>query len=100
MAGRHFFQRRDGLGADVHGVFAARREAAAGRRIEQARHDAGNGFQPGLADRRLIDAGDRADEASDKAEIRRLQKELRRAQQERDILKKAVAFFARESEDR
>ena len=35
-----------------------------------------------------------------KAEIRRLQKELRRAQQERDILKKAVAFFARESEDR
>jgi len=38
--------------------------------------------------------------AEDKAEIRRLQKELRRAQQERDILKKAVAFFARESEDR
>jgi transposase len=36
----------------------------------------------------------------DKAEIRRLQKELRRAQQERDILKKAVAFFAKESEDR
>jgi transposase len=36
----------------------------------------------------------------DKAEIRRLQKELRRTQQERDILKKAVAFFARESEDR
>lgn len=36
----------------------------------------------------------------DKAEIRRLQRELRRAQQERDILKKAVAFFARESEDR
>lgn len=41
------------------------------------------------------------EEASDdKAEIRRLQKELRRAQQERDILKKAVAFFAKESEDR
>ena len=38
--------------------------------------------------------------SEDKAEIRRLQKELRRAQQERDILKKAVAFFARESEDR
>lgn len=36
----------------------------------------------------------------DKAEIRRLQKELRRTQQERDILKKAVAFFAKESEDR
>jgi transposase len=36
----------------------------------------------------------------DKAEIRRLQKELRRTQQERDILKKAVAFFAKQSEDR
>jgi transposase len=36
----------------------------------------------------------------DKAEIHRLQKELRRAQQERDILKKAVAFFAKQSEDR
>ncbi len=38
--------------------------------------------------------------SDDKAEIRRLQKELRHALQERDILKKAVAFFARESEDR
>lgn len=36
----------------------------------------------------------------DKAEIRRLQKELRRTQQERDILKRAVAFFAKQSEDR
>lgn len=41
-----------------------------------------------------------ATSSEDKVEIRRLQKELRRAQQERDILKKAVAFFARESEDR
>jgi transposase len=49
---------------------------------------------------RKAEAGNHVDEASDKAEIRRLQKELRRAQQERDILKKAVAFFARESEDR
>lgn len=40
------------------------------------------------------------DTAEDKAEIRRLQRELRRTQQERDILKKAVAFFARDSEDR
>jgi transposase len=40
------------------------------------------------------------DASDDKAEIRRLQKELRRTQQERDILKKAVAFFAKESEDR
>jgi transposase len=36
----------------------------------------------------------------EQAEIRRLQKELRRTQAERDILKKAVAFFAREHEDR
>jgi len=46
------------------------------------------------------DAATEATASHDTAEIRRLQKELRRAQQERDILKKAVAFFARESEDR
>jgi transposase len=46
------------------------------------------------------DAATEATASQDKAEIRRLQKELRRTQQERDILKKAVAFFARESEDR
>lgn len=49
---------------------------------------------------RKADAEDQAKGTDDRAEIRRLQKELRRAQQERDILKKAVAFFARESEDR
>lgn len=36
----------------------------------------------------------------EQAEIRRLQRELRRTQAERDVLKKAVAFFAREREDR
>lgn len=46
------------------------------------------------------EAGGEEVASDDKAEIRRLQKELRRAQQERDILKKAVAFFAKESEDR
>jgi transposase len=46
------------------------------------------------------DAAAEAGASDDKAEIRRLQKQLRRTQQERDILKKAVAFFARESEDR
>lgn len=49
---------------------------------------------------RRADAENQAKETGEKAEIRRLQKALRRAQQERDILKKAVAFFARESEDR
>lgn len=39
-------------------------------------------------------------QAADQAEIRRLQRELRRTQAERDVLKKAVAFFAREREDR
>jgi transposase len=49
---------------------------------------------------RAADGRAAASASGDKAEIRRLQKELRRTQQERDILKKAVAFFARESEDR
>jgi transposase len=35
----------------------------------------------------------------EKAEIRRLKKELRRVTMERDFLKKAAAFFARETED-
>jgi len=34
--------------------------------------------------------------ANPEEEIRRLQKELREAQMEREILKKAVAFFAKE----
>jgi transposase len=41
----------------------------------------------------------RADELLDaKKEILKLRAELRRAQEERDILKKAAAYFARESE--
>ena len=42
---------------------AARREAAAGRRVDQPWHDAGDGLQAGLADGRLVDARDRADQA-------------------------------------
>lgn len=37
-------------------------------------------------------------EADDQAEIRRLQKELKRVTEERDILKKAAAYFASQSE--
>jgi transposase len=37
-------------------------------------------------------------EADDQAEIRRLQKELKRVTEERDILKKAAAYFASHSE--
>jgi transposase len=36
--------------------------------------------------------------ADEQAEIRRLQKELRRVTEERDILKKAAAYFAKVSE--
>ena len=49
---------------------------------------------------RKADGQTEAELSEDKAEIRRLQKELRRTKQERDILKKAVAFFAKQSEDR
>lgn len=35
--------------------------------------------------------------ASDQAEIRRLEKELKRVTEERDILKKAAAYFAKQS---
>ncbi len=47
-----------------------------------------------------IDAGKGPPEAlttADKDEIRRLQRELKRVTEERDILKKATAFFAREN---
>ena len=63
MAGRHFLQRRHRLDADIHGVLAARREAAARRRVEQARHRAGNGLQPLLVRGGAVDARDRADQA-------------------------------------
>ncbi len=36
--------------------------------------------------------------ADEQAEIRRLQKELKRVTEERDILKKAAAYFAKQSE--
>jgi transposase len=36
----------------------------------------------------------------EREELVRLRRDVRRLQQERDVLKKAVAFFARESEGR
>lgn len=47
-----------------------------------------------------IDAGEGPPDAlttADRVEIRRLQRELKRVTEERDILKKATAFFAREN---
>ena len=41
--------------------------------------------------------GDDASQEEMKAELRRLRKQLRRAEMERDILKKATAYFAKES---
>jgi transposase len=46
-----------------------------------------------------VDDGNRADglTTAERAEMAQLRKELREAREERDILKRAVAFFARET---
>lgn len=44
------------------------------------------------------DAQQHQAKADDQAEIRRLQKELKRVTEERDILKKAAAYFANQSD--
>src|SRR3954467_13181763 len=49
-----------------------------------------------------LDAGERGDglNSDEREELRRLRRANRRLEQERDILKKAAAFFAKESEGR
>ena len=50
-----------------------------------------------------IDAGEGSPEAyttEEKAELRRLRKELRQVTMERDFLKKAAAYFAKEESER
>ena len=44
------------------------------------------------------DAAEQRAKASDQAEIKRLKKELKRVTEERDILKKAAAYFANQPE--
>ncbi len=52
--------------------------------------------------REQLDAGERDDglASDEREELRRLRRENRRLQQEREILKRAAAFFARETETR
>ena len=48
-----------------------------------------------------IDVGERGGLSSDeREELRELRRKVRRLEQERDLLKRAAAFFARESETR
>ena len=49
-----------------------------------------------------LDAGERRDGLSseEREELRRLRRDVRQLEQERDILKKSRAFFAKESEGR
>ena len=54
------------------------------RWVKQAEIDAGNGPEDAYT-------------TAEKAEIRQLKRELRMAQQERDFLKKAAAYFAKET---
>ncbi len=62
-------------------------------------------FEPSAASIRAwvkqadLDTGERADglTTEEKQELRRLRRDVRRLREERDILKKAAAWFARES---
>ena len=59
--------------------------SALGRWVQQARIDAGEGSLEGYT-------------TAEKEEISKLRSQLRRTEMERDFLKKAAAFFAREND--
>jgi transposase len=83
-----------------------RREAvelvrASDRSIKQIAGDLGVADQTlrNWVDRAEVDAGRAAGLTSDeKAELRELRRRVRTLEMERDVLKKAAAFFARESD--
>jgi hypothetical protein len=63
MTRSNFTQQRRSFEADRAGEAASGREAAARRRVYQARHGAGDGFQSGFPFGGHIDPRDRADQA-------------------------------------
>jgi len=67
-----------------------------GKRTEVARK---LGIAVSLLDKwiKSCQGGDEKGQASESERIRTLERELKKAQMERDILKKAVVFFAKES---
>jgi transposase len=83
-----------------------RREAvelvrASGRSVKEIAKDLGVADQTlrNWVDRAEVDAGRAAGLTSDeKAELRELRRRVRTLEMERDVLKKAAAFFARESD--
>jgi len=72
-----------------------------GRSVKEIAKDLGVADQTlrNWVDRAEVDAGRAAGLSSDeKAELRELRRRVRTLEMERDVLKKAAAFFARESD--
>jgi transposase len=77
----------------------AQRQHDAGRTLRAIARDLGVSHE---AVRQWVGPADGEEplDPDEREEIRSLRRRLRRAEEERDILKKAVAFFAKESGDR
>src|SRR3569833_3224265 len=63
LAGPDFLERRPAAHANIHRVLAARSEAAADGRVQQARHRAGDRLETVPVLGGAVDARDRADQA-------------------------------------